>query len=449
MQLSSLAHTVFYFLVALAILVAFHEYGHFFAARKLGVKVIRFSIGLGKSVWRYRKSAEDTEYSIGVLPLGGYVKMVDEREGPVADEDLPRAFNRQRVSVRAAIVFAGPFANFLLAILLFWLVFLIGEQGVRPVLGPVAAGTLAAEAGFQEGDEIVAVNGVVTPTWGQAITEVLVHAMVAEELKLEVRTDRGRELLRQFSIPPEIIEHPESLRDRLGLQPSQESVPAVLGWVDPQGAAWAGGLLEGDKVLGVDGVAVKDWQQWVEYIRAHPEQDMRVEVERQGKPTLLTIRPVAVESAKGKEGRIGASVWLPQQRLGVVPAFTAAVAKTTEYSLLTLKMIGHMAVGKASAKNLSGPIGIAQSAGQSASRGLVDFLGFLSVVSISLAVLNLLPIPVLDGGHLLFYLFEAVRGKPIPELVQVRLQNIGIALLLTLMVFSFYVDIMRSLGLLT
>lgn len=455
MQSLSLAHTVFYFLLALAILVAFHEFGHFYVARKLGVKVLRFSIGIGKSIWRYRKFPDDTEFSIGILPLGGYVKMVDEREGEVADADLPYAFNRQRLSVRAAIVFAGPFANFVLAVLLFWLVFMIGETGIRPVLGPVPAGTLAAEAGFQEGEEIIAVNGTETPTWGQAIGELVEQAMDQENLNVEVRSEGGASKVLTMVIPHEVAEKPGSLHERLGFQPWLPSMPPVVDRIEPEGAAEAAGLATGDRLVSVDGEPIKNWQKWVDHVRANPGKEMDLKVDRQGADVMLKIRPLAVDSPQGKVGRIGASVQVPQDmldslkveyRLGPLPAFTAAVAKTWEYSAMTLKMIGRMIVGRASVDNLSGPISIAQYAGQSASLGLVQFLKFLSLVSVSLAVLNLLPIPVLDGGHLMFYLFEAVRGKPLSDATQAMFQNIGIMLLFSLMGLATYLDSKHLLG---
>jgi len=452
MQSLSLAHTVFYFLLALAVLIAFHEFGHFYACRLLGVKVLRFSIGLGKSVWRYRKSPDDTEFSIGMLPLGGYVKMVDEREGEVSPEDLPHAFNRQRLAVRAAIVFAGPFANFVLAVLLSWAVLMIGETGIRPVLGPVPPGTLAEQAGFQEGEEIVRIGGAETPTWGVAIGELVEQATDTESLSVEVKSDHGALIQRTLAMPREVAEKPALLHERLGFQPYQPSLPAVVDKIEPRSAAEAAGLAAGDLLLEADGKPIKDWQQWVETVRAHPGQAVKLDVERAGARLALQITPAAVDSAKGKVGKIGAGVRIPpglldslqvEYRLGVVPAFTTAIAKTWDYSTLTLKMIGRMLAGSASVENLSGPISIAQYAGQSASMGLVQFLKFLSIVSISLAVLNLLPIPVLDGGHLAFYLLEALRGKPIPERVQVMFQNIGIVLLVSLMFFSFYLDIMR------
>lgn len=448
----SLAHTVFYFLLALAILVAFHEFGHFYACRLLGVKVLRFSVGIGKSIWRYRRSPEDTEFSIGLLPLGGYVKMVDEREGEVSPEDLPHAFNRQRVSVRAAIVFAGPFANFILAILLYWAVFMIGETGLRPVLGPVGPDTFAGQSGFLEGEEIVRVGDAVTPTWDLVIGELVGQAIDHETLLIEVKTDRDAHIQRSLTIPRALAEKPELLHGRLGLQPSQPSLPAVVERVEPNSAAEQAGLAAGDRILVADGQPVKDWQQWVETVRANPGKEIRVSVERAGAKLALNITPAETTTPKGKIGKIGAVAQIPQDllesmqveyRLGPVSALTAAISKTWEYSAMTLKMMGRMIVGQASVDNLSGPISIAQYAGQSASMGLVQFLKFLGIVSISLAVLNLLPVPVLDGGHLMFYLLEAVMGRPIPERVQVVFQNIGIMILFSLMIFSFYLDLMR------
>ena len=449
MQSLALLHTVFYFLLALVILVAFHEFGHFYACRKLGVKVLRFSIGLGKPIWRFRNTPDDTEFSLGILPLGGYVKMVDEREGNVATEDLPYAFNRQPVSVRSAIAFAGPLANFILAVLLYWIVFMVGETGMRPVLGDIAQGTLAAQAGFLPGDEIVSVGPTATPTWSLAIGEILEQTMDNESVSVEVRTASGANVGRVLTIPAEVAESPEKLHRQLGFQPMEPSLPPILDKIEPNSAAERAGLASGDRLLVADGKPIKDWRQWVEYVRANPDKDIQLLIKRDGAELNLNIRPARVESAQGAVGKIGAAVHIPQDllgnmqveyRLGVVPALLAAVDQTWKYSSMTLKMIGRMLIGKASVDNLSGPISIAQYAGQSASMGFVQFLKFLAIVSVSLGVLNLLPIPVLDGGHLLFNFFEAVSGKPIPEGVQMRLQNIGIFILFSLMIFSFYLD---------
>lgn len=448
-------HTLFYFLVALAVLIAVHEFGHFVAARGLGVKVIRFSLGFGRSIWRYRKAPGATEFSIGVLPLGGYVKMVDEREGEVAPADLPYAFNRQRLSKRSAIVFAGPLFNLLLAILIYWVVFMVGETGTRPVLGPVPKASLAEQAGFEEGDEIISVGHAPTPTWNLAIGALFEKVLDEETIPVQVRTTDGEEAQRLLTVPRNVAQQPALLNSRLGFQPWQPSLPAVIDKIEPGSAAEAAGLKPGDLVVRADGAVIKDWQQWVEYVRIHPEQELKLTVERDGVALPLQIRPAAVDSPQGRIGRIGASVQVPpdllkvmqvEYRLGFFPALGAAVGKTADYSWMTLKMVGRMIVGKASVQNLSGPISIAQYAGQSASLGWIQFLKFLAVVSVSLAVLNLLPIPVLDGGHLMFYLIEAVKGSPVSEQTQALCQQIGVFILLSLMALAFVLDIERLLA---
>lgn len=450
----SLLHTLFYFIVALAILIAFHELGHFWAARKLGVKVIRFSLGFGKILWRHQRTPDSTEFTVAVLPLGGYVKMVDEREGAVAPADLPYAFNRQSLIRRAAIVIAGPLANFVLAILIYWLVFMIGETGVRPVLGPVASGSLAAQVGFAEGDEIVAVAGEKTSTWSQAMSELLERTMEGEAVSVDVKTKASERLERTLRVPAALAQQPDLLYQRLGFRPWEPDLPPVIDRVEPGGAAEMAGLQAGDLVVSVDGRPIKTWQEWVEYVRAHPEVSLDMVVERDGARLSLPVKPAAMDSPEGRIGKIGAAVRIPEHlidsmrveyRLGILPAFAAALEKTGDYSALTLKMIGRMLVGKAAIENLSGPISIAQYAGKSASIGFNQFLKFLAIVSVSLGVLNLLPIPVLDGGHLVFYAVEAVKGSPVSDRTQAFFQQIGLFILLSLMSLAFILDIERLL----
>ena len=451
----SIMHTLFYFLVALTVLIAVHEFGHFLAARKLGVKVLRFSLGFGTAIWRHQKNPDSTEFTIGALPLGGYVKMVDEREGEVAPIDLPYAFNRQSLPIRFAIVFSGPLFNFLLAILIYWVVFMVGETGTRPVLGPVARASLAEQAGFREGDEILSVADTPTPTWNLAMSAFFEKVVDEETIPIEVKTADGESTQRLVTVPREIAQQPELLHDRLGFQPWQPSLPPVIDKIEPKSAAAAAGLQAGDRLTSADGVAIRDWQHWVELVRTHPNQELKLIVDREGVQLSLPIRPAELESPQGKIGRIGASVRVPEDlmesmaveyRLGFFPALAAALTKTADYSMMTLKMIGRMVIGKAAIQNLSGPISIAQYAGQSASMGYVQFLKFLALVSVSLAVLNLLPIPVLDGGHLMFYLLEAIKGSPVSEQTQALCQQIGIFILLSLMALAFFLDIERLLA---
>ncbi|BBL70742.1 RIP metalloprotease RseP [Methylogaea oryzae] len=448
-------HTVFFFLLALAILVAFHEFGHYWVARRLGVKVLRFSLGFGKVLWRYRKSPEDTEFTLSAIPLGGYVKMVDEREGPVAEADLPFAFNRQALWVRSSIVAAGPLFNFGLAVLLYWLVFVAGETGMRPVLGPVAPASLAAQAGFVEGDEIVSVESRATPTWSQVWGSLQSLATDSGSYRIQVTTGDGDTAERVLVVPPELAGHPEQLGRELGFRPWEPKLAPVLDKVLPGGAAAQAGLQPGDLVVEADGQPVESWRQWVEYVRQRPEQAIALTVDREGLQLSLTVRPFATVSEGEKVGKIGATVRIPpglseqmqvEYRLNPVSALGEAIARTAEYSWLTVKMVSRMFVGQAALDNLSGPISIAQYAGQSASMGWLQFVKFLAVVSISLGVLNLLPVPVLDGGHLFFFLIEGVKGSPLSEQAMAVSQRIGMAFLIFLMGLALMLDLQRLLA---
>lgn len=450
--MTSLAHTLFFFIIALVILIAVHEYGHYWVARRLGVKVLRFSLGFGKIIWRYQNTPADTEFTVSALPLGGYVKMVDEREGAVEPADLPYAFNRQTVLNRSLIVLAGPVFNFMLAILVYWLAFMWGETGVRPVVGEVPPATLAEQSGFREGDEIIAVGATRTPTWNLAISEIMEKALDEAAIPVTVAAADGATRELALAITREITEKPEILHKKLGLNPWNPPLEPLIERVEPGSAAEQAGLQAGDRIISGDGQAVKEWKQWVDYVRAHPDQTIKTVIERDGVRVNLAITPTGADSGEGRIGRIGAAVQIPDRladalkveyRLGVVPAFAAAVQKTIDYSLMTLKMVGRMLIGQAAVDNLSGPISIAQYAGQSASLGFGQFMKFLALVSISLGVLNLLPIPVLDGGHLLFFLVEAVKGSPLSEQTQIYFQQIGMFLLLCLMVLGFYIDIGR------
>lgn len=448
-------HTLFFFIVAIGILIAFHEFGHFWVARKAGVKVVRFAIGFGNVLWRYQENADTTEYVVCAVPLGGYVKMVDEREAPVAPEDLPFAFNRQSLFKRAAIVSAGPLFNLFLAVLLFWFILVHGETGMRPILGPVEQGTLAAQAGFAEGEEIIAVDGKPTPTWAEALGAIFSAAMEdGQAINVDVKTGDSSPISHTISIADTDERKPERLLKRLGLIPWSPKLAPVVGKVLEHSAAAAAGLRSGDVIVSADDVAIQEWTQWVEYVRKRPSVAIRVVIERNGVTMPLQITPESEESEQGRIGKIGVMVDIPEEelkalqveyRLPPLLALGEAFERTYYYSWSTLKMMGYMLVGKASVENLSGPISIAQYAGQTASMGLVHFLKFLAIISISLGVLNLLPIPVLDGGHLMFYAVEALKGSPVSEQTQLLFQQIGIAILVTLMGFAFVLDIGRLL----
>ena len=446
-------YTVFHFIVAIGILVSIHEFGHFWVARKSGVKVLRFSVGFGKVVWSYQKTADSTEYVLSAIPLGGYVKMVDEREGEVKQEDLPYAFNRQSLLARSAIVAAGPVFNLLLAIVLLWAVFVIGETGMRPIVGTVESGTLAAEAGFMEGEEILSVNDENAPTWTEVMNLVFSSAIQGEqEIKVVVKNDDEIERIHFIQLSENDVEDPKVFYEKLGLKPWSPILKPVIGKVVDNLPAFISGLQTGDLIITADDVKITDWMQWVDYVKSRPEITIQLIVEREGVHLPLTIVPERIKNEEKDYGRIGAGVEIPQELIDSLrveysltagDALIAAVERTWFYSTSTLQMMGKMLIGKASAKNLSGPISIAQYAGKSAEMGLVPFLKFLALVSVSLGVLNLLPVPVLDGGHLMFFAIEAIKGSPVSEKIQLYFQQVGILMLMTLMAFAVFLDVER------
>ena len=446
-------HTLFYFIIAIGILVSFHEFGHFWVARKVGVKVIRFSVGFGKVLWSYQRNPEATEYVLSAIPLGGYVKMVDEREGEVASEDLPYAFNRQPLWARTAIVAAGPAFNLILAVILFWCVLVVGETGIKPIIGVVAQGTLAANAGFVEGDEIVSVNDKLTPTWTEAMGVIIASALNGDqEVNVTVKNLDNQQNERSLSFSETTIQSPEVLYQQLGFKPWSPKLKPIIGNVLPESAALNAGLLKGDVLISADGVLLQDWMQWVEMVKSHPAVLINVVIERDGVQLPLSITPKSVQVEQKTEGKIGAAVLVPEDllksvtveyALSPIDAIPIAFETTGYYSSATLKMMGRMLLGKASVENLSGPISIAQYAGQSATMGLVAFIKFIALVSVSLGVLNLLPVPVLDGGHLLFFALEAIKGRPLSDKIQNFFQQVGMTLLMSLMALAMFLDVQR------
>ena len=446
-------HTLFYFLVAISILVSIHEFGHFWVARKVGVKVLRFSIGFGKVLYAYQKTPDATEYVLSAIPLGGYVKMVDEREGKVLQADLPFAFNRQPLWARTAIVAAGPVFNLILAVALFWSVLVIGETGIKPILGTIEHGTLAAAAGFVEGDQIISVNDKLTPTWTEAMTVVVSSALEGEQnIKVQVKTSDDQQNIRLLKLSDQDSQNPDVLYQRLGFKPWSPTLQAIVGKVLPGSPALASGLQQGDLIVSADQVVINDWMQWVGIVKNHAEVEIKLVIEREGVRLPVVITPQKVVVGQLTEGKVGASVYIPEDLMKSVTvdyvlspwaAVPVAFETTYYYSITSLKMIGKMLIGKASVDNLSGPISIAQYAGQSATMGLVPFMKFMALVSVSLGVLNLLPIPVLDGGHLLFFALEGLKGSPVSERIQLFFQQIGIALLVSLMALAMFMDVDR------
>ena len=440
-------------IVALGLLVTIHEYGHFWVARCCGVRVLRFSIGFGSPLLRWH-DRQGTEYVIAAIPLGGYVKMLDEREGEVPPEQLEQAFNRKSVKQRMAIVVAGPVANFLLAIVAFWIVAVVGVTTLAPVTGPVADDSIAARAGLQAGLEITHVDGRATRSWHEVNLQLVRRLGETGELEISARpegTDSSRSYQLQLDGWLRGADQPDPITD-LGLQPWQPQVDPVIGQLSPDGAAQQAGLQVNDRILSIDGEPVADWvTDVVPRIQASAGQSLELVVERDGRQQALTLIPAAREVNGQSQGFVGAGVaafaWPEHmlRRISYNPVYAVPVAlrQTWDMTALTLDSIRKMLIGLVSAKNLSGPITIAKVAGDSAKSGLETFLSFIAYLSISLGVLNLLPIPVLDGGHLLYYLAEWVRGKPVPERIQAWGLQIGLTLILGLMAFAIFNDITR------
>ncbi len=449
--------TIVAFLVALGSLIVIHELGHYFVARLCNVKVLRFSVGFGKAIWMKPLGADRTEWVVAAFPLGGYVKMLDEREGAVAREDLPRAFNRQSVWRRYAIVAAGPIANFLLAIVLYWILFVSGIPGIKPVVGDTPPATPAALAGFATGDVIVRIGDEPVATWQDARWFLLQHAVRKSAVTIEVRDRRGEIAGRKLDLSGLTAADLDSDFLRvLGLTRFQVALKPVIGNVIAGGAADRAGLKAGDEIVAISNQRIESWADVVQLVRSRPAVALTFEVRRKEVArAVIPVTPETVVENGQKIGKIGAAPvvdrasmagMITEVRYGPLESLVKAFYKTWDTSVFSLQMLGKMIVGEVSLKNLSGPITIADYAGQSAQSGLVSYLMFLALISISLGVLNLLPVPLLDGGHLMYYTVEIFKGSPVSDRAIEIGQHVGIALLFTLMIFAVYNDINRLIA---
>lgn len=443
--------SLIFFIIALSLLVVIHEFGHYWVARKCGVKVLRFSVGFGQKLWS-KQLKNGTEFVIAALPLGGYVKMLDEREAPVAEAELDQAFNRQPLRNRVAIVSAGPIANLLFAVFAYWVILVIGVPGIKPVIEDVMVDSPAAMAQLTPGEEIIAVNGKATPTVNSLFQQWLRLAQSGETITLTTLSG-GVESFKQLTLPKLRLDDAGVLFTEIGVRTVQPEMPPVLGEIVDGSPAEQAGLEVGDELISADSKRLQSWQAWVTLIQNNPDKALTIEILRDGIKQQLILTPAADESGVG---RIGAAVnpesfEIPEElkaelRYGIFAAIPQSVIQTWRFSMTTISGLWGMLVGTVSSDNLGGPIAIAQFAGDSAQQGFIAFISFLAMISISLGILNLLPVPVLDGGHLLMYFFEWVRGKPLPEWVQVQGQKIGLFLILLLMVFAFTNDIARLIG---
>ena len=443
--LSDFFGPVWWLLVTLGLLVTFHEYGHFVVARKCGVKVLRFSVGFGRALWS-RIGKDGTEYVVAAIPLGGYVKMLDEREGDVAAHELDVSFNRKPVGQRIAIVAAGPIANLIFAVAAFWLMFVIGKEDYKPIVGRVEA--QAEKAGFVAGDTIVRIDGRAVASWTDAAATLASDAGDQRIAEVAVVDAEGNERVRRLGFDSSVEASAFTLRG-IGMYPKQLLLPPVVDEITADSPAAKAGVKIGDRILSINGAAVTWWDQVSKQIAdAQASEPMALVIDRAGERLTLSAHPELAKGPNGKEiPRLGIGPQAPPaydmvDRLGPLDAVPAAFGETWHMTAETFKLIGRMVTGKASLKNLSGPVTIARTANASAKLGVAWFLFFLAVLSLSIAIMNLLPIPVLDGGHLLYYLIELGKGSPLSERAMALGQYAGLALLAGLMGLAFYNDIL-------
>lgn len=449
----SILFTLISFIVAISILVAIHEFGHYFVAKKLGVKILRFSIGFGKPLWKKHFGEDKTEFVIASLPLGGYVKMLDKRETDVEADEEHREFTGQSVWKRIAIVFAGPLFNFIFAIFAYWLMFVVGVSGIKPIVGNIDADGLAAQAGLVSGYEIIAINNNKTPIWDVAVKNIIPAIVDRSQAVFELKDSDGNIFTRTLDFSATTGEiKVEQIFKQVGFKPWRPVIEPVVGMVVENSPADNAGFKVNDRLVSINNVASSDWVDVVEFVSSKPAEILQVVVLRNGQEKTLKVIPERIERNGKSVGRIGlghksGAAYPEEMRVthgyNVFESIPRAFSRTWDFSVLTLKMMGKIFTGEISVKNLSGPVSIARYAGYSASAGLARFLDFLAIVSISLGILNLLPIPILDGGHLTYYFIEVVRRKPVSEETQEFASRIGMILLFTLMSVALYNDLVR------
>lgn len=448
--------TLLAFLVALAILIVIHELGHFCVARMCGVKVLRFSVGFGNPIFTLRMGADRTEWTIAAWPLGGYVKMLDEREGPVDPNELPRAFNQQTVWRRIAIVLAGPLANLALAVVIYWCILIVGVVENKPTIAPPEPNSIAAMSGLQGGETVTRVNGFSVVSWQDLRWQLMRHVMDRGVVKLETLNQRNE--LNWLELDFSNFNERDLEGDLLaksGLRIYRPRVEAVIGSVAKGSVAERAGIKVGDRVLTAAGVRLETWEQLVAIIRTQGGTALALGLGTTSGERIVTLVPELVTQGQLSFGRIGVSALMDVEslkrltvtvRYGPFEAIPRAIARTWDTALFSLKMFGKMLLGEVSWRHLSGPVTIADYAGQSAQLGVMAYIGFLALISISLGVLNLLPIPLLDGGHLMYYVVELIKGSPVSDRIVGFGQKLGLSLLILLTAFAFYNDINRLIS---
>ena len=446
--------TIISFVFALGLLITFHELGHYFVARLCNVKVLRFSVGFGRPLIKRYWGRDQTEWVIAAIPLGGYVKMLDEREGKVAPKDLSRSFNRMTVSRRFAIVSAGPIANFLLAILLYCFLFMYGVSGMKPIIGQITPNSPAAMANFEAGETLIKIGDEVVPSWQDARWEILSKAVDRTPILIVETLSKEQQIVsRELDLSKlDANDLDADFLKKIGLNVYQPKIKPIIAQVIPSGAGDRAGLLVNDEILSINQKEIVEWKDLVQKIQNSPETALIMEIRRNNTKVNVQIIP-EVATQNGKEiGKIGIAPKVDRSKLRDLlieisyspsTAMAKAINKTWETSVFTLQMLWKMVMGEVSLKNISGPITIADYAGKSAEMGVATYLGFLALISISIGVLNLLPIPLLDGGHLMYYVIEIIKGTPLSEKSMAIGQQMGMMMLFTLMIFAIYNDINR------
>ena len=455
--MNEILQAIVFFIISVGVLITFHEFGHFWIARFFNVKILRFSIGIGRSIYIKRFGKDQTEFSIGLLPLGGYVKMLDDREGEVTEEEKKREFNSKPIWQRFCIVLAGPIFNFIFAIFIYSIIYSIGVNALKPIIGDVEPSSISEESGFVKGQEILAINGIKTPTW-PTVVDSLVSNIVSENIvSIDVINADGDKQVLNLNLSNISIDEiaDGNLLNKLGLSIVKFKLPAIIGEIEKDSPAEASRLLKNDRIIAVNSNLINSWGELVEIIKGNPGEYLNVEILRDETLINIQLKPENYQLDDENIGRIGVrpainndlyDSYYALEQYSIHLAILRAFHKTWEMSVLTLKVLAKMITGDASVKNLSGPISIAKYAGQSASIGMTQLLTFLAIVSISLGVLNLLPIPLLDGGHLVYYVIEFITGKPVSDSIQITGQQIGLVLLLGLMGLALYNDFVRLLG---
>ena len=444
--------TTFIFILTVSIIVTFHEFGHYIAARLCGVKVLEFSVGFGKRLFGKRFGKDKTDYKVSALPLGGYVRMLDEREGNVIDVEKERAFNNQSLLKRTFIVFAGPLFNFILAIFFYFLIFSGGYTGFKPEVGVIASGSIAQEIGFEEGDRINSVNLSEVRTWSEVTLQIMKVASEKNDIYFEVKRNGKFINLKKVSYKLINFEN-KNILENIGIY-NFVSKSLEVGYVEDNSPASKAGISVGDKFLSINGVGVNNWFEIVNIIKKSPNEKLKISVLRNDNKEILYVRPTIYNGESGKIGRLGVRPFIDQNEVSknkiqikhsFYESLKLSAVKTYDFTILTINFISKLVMGEASFKNISGPVGIAGYAADSFNNGYTSFLGLLAMLSISIGILNLLPIPMLDGGHLMYYLVEFIIRRPIPESIQLVFQQLGMTFLIFLSFFALYNDILRIL----